>query len=127
MHSADFCIVVAEDDEVLRYCVVRGLESHGYKVIEARDGQEALELVEQCHDPIHLLISNYNMPRMNGLELIRRLKAREQNLVVLIISGQELASDSDEYELLPKPFNQALLARKVREMLRRAPAKVAGR
>ena len=73
MHTADFCIVVAEDDPIVRYCVVRLLRKHGYKVIEAYDGQEALELVEGCNDPIHLLVTNYNMPRLDGHMLAQRL------------------------------------------------------
>jgi two-component system cell cycle sensor histidine kinase/response regulator CckA len=123
MHARDFCIVVAEDDEILRYCTVRLLKEHGYRIIEARDGQEALELVEKCNDEVHLLVTNHEMPRMNGAELARRLKEKHQRLVVLLISGADHGLESStDFEVLPKPYNEALLASKVRELLRRAGA-----
>jgi DNA-binding response OmpR family regulator len=125
MHANNFCIVVAEDDEVLRYCTVRLLQQHGYKIIEARDGQEALELVEECDDPIHVLITNYDMPRLNGAELARRLKAKHEKLKVLVISGSDHGMQpSDDLEILTKPYNEAVLAAKVRELLRRSSATV---
>jgi two-component system cell cycle sensor histidine kinase/response regulator CckA len=120
MHPQDFCIVIAEDDELLRYCAVRLLKNHGYRVVEARDGQEALELVEKCDDEIHLLITNHDMPRLNGAELARRLQAKHQRLMVLMISGNdETLARATEFEVLPKPYNEAVLATKVRELLRR--------
>ena len=123
MHARDFCIVVAEDDDMLRYCTVRLLQQHGYKIIEARDGQEALELVDECDDPIHVLITNYDMPRLNGAELARRLKAKHEKLRVLVISGADHGMQpSDDLEILPKPYNEAVLAAKVRDLLRRGSA-----
>lgn len=125
MHAHDFCIVVAEDDDALRYCTVHLLQRHGYRVIEARDGQEALGLVEKCNDEVHLLITNHDMPRMNGSELARRLREKHEKLVVLLISGgdQMLAGTSD-FEVLPKPYNEAVLTHTVRELLRSRQAAV---
>jgi two-component system cell cycle sensor histidine kinase/response regulator CckA len=121
MHANDYCIVIAEDDEMLRYCTVRLLKDHGYRIIEARDGQEAVELLERCNDPVHLLITNYNMPRMNGIELARHLRAKHERLAVLLISGAAPETELDaDVEFMPKPFNQAELAVKVRELLRQA-------
>jgi CheY-like chemotaxis protein len=123
MHARDFCIIVAEDDDLLRYCTVRLLNRHGYRIIEARDGQEALDLVEQCKDEIHLLITDHDMPRVNGSELARRLMEKNEKLVVLLISGANhgLGSTPD-FEVLHKPYNEAVLAHKVRELLRRGQA-----
>ena len=42
--------MVAEDDDLLRYCTVHLLQKHGYRIVEARDGQEALDLLENCDD-----------------------------------------------------------------------------
>ena len=120
MRAADYCIVVAEDDEILRYCTVKLLREHGYKIIEARDGLEALELLERCDDAIHLLVTNYDMPRVNGVELARRLRTKHERLMVLMISGSAPALDpNDDIELLGKPYNQVELAAKVRDLLRR--------
>lgn len=121
MHAGDYCIVVAEDEDLLRYCTARLLRQHGYKVIEARDGVEALELLEKSGAAVHLLVTNYNMPRMDGIELARRLRAKHGRLIVLLVSGSDHAADLDEdVEFMPKPFNQADLAVKVRQLLRAA-------
>ena len=44
-------------------CTVHLLEKHGYRIIEGRGGQEALDLIEKCNDEVHLLITNFEMPR----------------------------------------------------------------
>jgi CheY-like chemotaxis protein len=88
MHPRDYCIVVAEDDEMLRYCTVRLLAEHGYKIIEARDGAHALELLEQCDDVVHLLVTNYDMPRLNGVELARRLRRKHERLMGFLYRGK---------------------------------------
>ena len=119
MHSGDYCIVVAEDDELLRYCTVNLLRSHGYKIIEARDGEHALELLEKCRDAVHLLITNYEMPGISGVELARKLREKHGRLKVLLISGMARDIDpADDIVFLEKPYNQAILAHTVRELLR---------
>lgn len=120
MHASDYCIVVAEDDEMLRYCTVRLLKQHGYKIIEARSGVEALDLLEKCDDALHLLVTNYDMPGLNGVDLARKLRAKHERLMVLMISGHESDLDpNDDIEFMPKPYNEAVLATKVRDLLRR--------
>jgi DNA-binding response OmpR family regulator len=120
MHARDYCIVVAEDDEILRYCTVRLLMNEGYKIIEARDGVEALDLLEKCDDVIHLLVTNYDMPGLNGIELARKLRGKHERLMVLLISGKTPDLDpNDDIEILPKPYNEAELAVRVRKLLRR--------
>ena len=125
MHAQDFCIVVAEDDNLLRYCTVHLLKKQGYRVIEARDGQEALDLVQKCNDEVHLLITNHDMPRVNGSELTRRLREKHEKLVVLLISGADHGlGNGPDFHVLPKPYNEAVLTHKVRELLRRGQAAV---
>jgi DNA-binding response OmpR family regulator len=123
MHPGDYCIVIAEDDDMLRYCTVRLLKDHGYRIIEAQDGKHALELLEKCDDAVHLLITNYNMPHLNGVELAREMRKKNERLLVLMISGStpDLAPN-DDFEVLPKPYNEARLATTVRQLLRRAGA-----
>ena len=126
MHAREYCSVVAEDHEMLRYCTVHLLEAQGYRVIEARDGQEALDLVEKCNDEIHLLITKHDMPRVNGSELARRLREKREKLIVLLISGgDQLLAGTNDFEVLPKPYNEAALTHKVRELLRTGRAEVA--
>ncbi len=107
----------------MRYCNVRLLEKHGHRIIEARDGQEALDLLENCSDEVDLLVTNYEMPRVNGSELARRLREKQKKLVVLLISGADhVLMASPGFELLPKPYNEAVLTQKVRELLGRGAA-----
>jgi DNA-binding response OmpR family regulator len=123
MHPRDYCIVIAEDDDMLRYCTVRLLKDHGYRIIEAQDGKHALELLEKCDDAVHLLITNYNMPHLNGVELAREMRRKNERLLVLMISGNTPDLDpNDDFEVLPKPYNEARLATTVRQLLRRAGA-----
>jgi two-component system, cell cycle sensor histidine kinase and response regulator CckA len=125
MHAGEYCIVVAEDDEILRYCTVRLLVKEGYKIIEARDGDEALDLLEKCEDVIHLLVTNYDMPGLNGIELARTVRAKHERLMVLLISGKAPNVDpNDNIEILPKPYNEAELAFRVRKLLRRGASPV---
>src|SRR4051812_21347259 len=125
MRSRDYCIVVAEDDEILRYCTVNLLKTEGYKIIEAAGGDEALDLLEKCDDVIHLLVTNYDMPGLNGIELARRLRAKHERLMVLLISGKTPDVDpNDDIEILPKPYNLTELAVRVRKLLRRGASPV---
>ena len=84
--------------------------------------EQALKLIETCGE-IHLLVSNYNMPKMNGVELARRLRAKHERLTVLLITGDPPDIDPiEDIEVLPKPYNEAKMLGKVRELLRRATA-----
>ena len=100
-------------------CPVRILAEHGYKIIEARDGAHELELLEPCDDVVHLLVSNYDMPRLNGVELARRFRRKHVRLMVLISGQTPDADPSEDIEVLPKPYNRAVLSAKVRELLKR--------
>jgi two-component system cell cycle sensor histidine kinase/response regulator CckA len=116
-------ILLVEDETLVRQIARRILESHGYSVLEAKDGQEALRLQEEHPSPIHLMLTDLVMPGFGGQELASRLAARCPSLKVLFMSGyaesgildKELASRGDVY--LQKPFEAHALVRKVRELL----------
>jgi CheY-like chemotaxis protein len=121
MHTENICIMVVEDNAILRFCTVTLLKAQGYRILEAGDGMEALELLEQHNDAIHLLVTNYDMPRLNGIELARRVRAKHKKLPVLLVSGYSPeVEQEDDIELLPKPYNDDVFATKIRELLRRA-------
>src|SRR5215831_7789923 len=67
-------ILLAEDEAVVRNLVRLMLEKEGYALLTANDGQEALEISEKFADPIHLLLTEVQMPQMNGLELAERVR-----------------------------------------------------
>jgi PAS domain S-box-containing protein len=116
-------ILLVEDERAVRSMTERFLRSLGYTVVVASDGAHAIRLLQTTHDPIHLLISDVVMPRMNGLELAERVVARSPATNVLFVSGYPsdvLAQRGfldREISLLAKPFTFDALARRIREAL----------
>ena len=116
-------VLLVEDDEQVR-TVARGiLRRHGYRVLEARNGGEAMLICETHAQVIHLLISDVVMPHMSGPELARRLAKARPSMKVLCMSGftddtvvRHGVMDSD-IAYLQKPITPETLTRKVREVL----------
>ena len=121
-------ILVAEDDAQVRSVLARSLRDYGYRVLEAGDGAEALEVASKEAVPPSLVVADVVMPRLNGQQLSTELLNRWPELPVLFISGYtNLDSVSrglvDEgREFLQKPIEPQVLARKVRAMLEAGPA-----
>jgi two-component system cell cycle sensor histidine kinase/response regulator CckA len=115
-------ILIVEDEELVRSLASRSLREHGYNVIEARHGVDALGQLEARAD-VDLVISDVVMPEMGGRELGRRLGTLRPSLPVLYISGYTGEDVTQRGLLEPgapfqqKPFAPEELARKVREML----------
>jgi PAS domain S-box-containing protein len=116
-------ILVVEDDGSIRKLVLRTLEKHGYKVLTAASGREALRICEEYKDPIDLMVTDVVMPEMNGRELAEQLKAYYPALNVLFMSGYTANVIAhrgilDEgVHFIQKPFSNRELALKVRETL----------
>jgi two-component system, cell cycle sensor histidine kinase and response regulator CckA len=119
-------ILVVEDQKAVRAFAKASLRQHGYSVIEASDGDEALSVAKQHSGQIHLLLTDVVMPGLNGKELSVRLTELRPNLRVLFISGYTADVIAQRGVLDPgvaflhKPFGQEELAQKVREVLDRA-------
>jgi two-component system, cell cycle sensor histidine kinase and response regulator CckA len=118
-------ILLTEDERDVREVAREFLESGGYTVIEARDGLEALGLVERHQGAIDLLITDLVMPRMTGQELAARLKEQRPKLRMLYMSGysERAAAESLPTDpcvrLLSKPFSRGALLRTVHELLKK--------
>lgn len=120
----DVILVVDDDEDIARF-VEFNLRLHGYEVIHARDGQEALEVIAQ-HRP-DLAVVDLMMPRLDGLELTRRLRADPMTaaLPVIMLTAKGMTVDkvhglsagADDY--LVKPFDTAELVARVSSTLRR--------
>jgi PAS domain S-box-containing protein len=112
-------VLVVDDDDVLRSVAARMLAELGYQASEARDGFEALDLLEQREGEFELIITDLVMPRMGGLELAQRVRQRWPEIRVLGCSGHtNLLDDSDVLDgALSKPFTMATLSRSVRGVL----------
>ncbi len=108
-------VLLADDEEAIRWLGRRFLEADGWTVLEARDGEEALDLVESHPTPIDLVVTDLNMPRVSGRELAEVLSVFRPGLPVLAITGF-LSSVSHDRRLpiLPKPFTAGSLLQAVR-------------
>jgi two-component system, cell cycle sensor histidine kinase and response regulator CckA len=121
-HGSEIVLLV-EDEDAVRSLACHVLRSCGYTVLEADDGQRAVQLVKDHRGPIDLVLSDVVMPYLGGRQLVERLSALRPSLKVLFMSGYTddavvrhgvLATD---YAFLQKPFTPTALAQKVREVL----------
>jgi CheY-like chemotaxis protein len=120
-------LLVVEDHGMLRELVVRALVGHGYVVLAAASGSEALEQARRHPGRIDLLLTDVVMPQMGGLELAARLLGERPGTPVLYTSGYSEKNVMREHAansaagFLAKPFTPASLARCVRKVLDGAP------
>jgi CheY-like chemotaxis protein len=102
-------ILVAEDDKTMRYFVTKILVEAGYRVFEARDGAEALDLVRTHKAGIDVLLTNISMPRVSGVRLAEIVRQEKPNVGILYIS----AESKPEFNLLRRTFSAHDLLREV--------------
>ena len=116
-------ILLVEDEDAVRLFGARALRNKGYKVIEARSGEAALDILAQDAEAIDLLITDVVMPEMDGPALVEKVRADRPDIKVLFISGyaetgfRQQARDAGTLQFLPKPFSLKQLAGKVKDML----------
>ena len=117
-------VLLVEDDEEVRTVVGEILRSHGYTVLEAHDGDRALQLSAVYKGVIHLVVTDLVMPHLGGRELIGRMMPGRPDVRVLFVSGysDDTITDYDALraDFLEKPFAAPGLVRKVREVLNTA-------
>ena len=121
-------LLLVEDDPAVRHLVSVVLESQGYRVLRAGDGQEGLRVTRYPKGlPIDLVITDVIMPVMGGKAMVEWLKVNYPDLKVLFTSGytEEAIIQQDVLKpgvaFLPKPYTPVVLLRKVRELLDAAP------
>lgn len=116
-------ILLVDDDNLLRDSLYTILESDGYEVLAASNGPDGLTIFRQSARPIGLLVTDYNMPQMSGLELARECLRLRHELSVLYVSGarpdEQLQADLQAANrgFLAKPFRGQELLRKARELI----------
>ncbi|MEV4144612.1 response regulator transcription factor [Amycolatopsis sp. NPDC049691] len=117
-------ILVVDDDRAVRESLRRSLEFNGYQVELASDGAQALEAI--IADRPDAMVLDVMMPRLDGLEVARRLRSTGDDLPILVLTARDTVSDrvsgldagADDY--LPKPFALEELLARLRALLRRA-------
>ena len=116
-------ILLAEDEDSLRRAATRVLEKHGYRVLEAANGAEALALYGEHETEIALIVADVVMPALGGPQLLRSLRQAGKNVKVLFTSGytardvQETKALDPGLPFLAKPWTISELLRRVREVL----------
>ena len=112
--------ITVDDSKTIRAIVRRTLKAVGFEVEEAEDGLVALAKIKECW-PIDLAVVDWNMPNMNGLELVRALRSKPEYAAMRImmatteseISQMELALAAGADEYLMKPFDREALMQKL--------------
>jgi len=116
-------VLVVDDEAALRSVASRILSRHGYRVLTAGNGGEAILLLERHEGPIDLLLSDVVMPGMSGPQLGERLQQRYPGIKLLFTSGYtddvalRYGLGGDRVQFIGKPYSIVDLTRKVREVL----------
>jgi two-component system chemotaxis response regulator CheY len=120
------CLVV-DDSNITRRILVNSLRSIGFtEILEATDGKQALEL---CSTDVEIILTDWNMPGMAGVDLVRNLRGRPdlQNIPVLLVTARTAKEDVIEAAsagvngYVIKPFTPEVLRQKIEETLDRSP------
>ncbi len=115
-------ILIAEDDDAIRDLLQKALSSVGYRIIEATDGEDALEKFRDHRDEIDMVFLDLVMPRMSGAEAYSWMRKERQSLKALIISGYPMnvtdkMKETASLPLIQKPFSPRDVLARVREIL----------
>jgi DNA-binding response OmpR family regulator len=119
-------VLVAEDDEGLRSVLKRGLRENGYIVDATGDGEQAIRYLDTYDYEVAIL--DWRMPKVTGLEVVRRLRGRGSGIPILMLTARDTAADrvaglnegADDY--LVKPFDFSELLARIRALQRRGEA-----
>jgi DNA-binding response OmpR family regulator len=111
-------ILIVDDEKAIRATIAMALESVKYEIDVAENGIQAIELLNKTS--YDLIITDYSMPEMDGLEMMGIIESEYPNLPVLMITAQESASDLLEGKnatFFPKPFKVTELQKRVKGIL----------
>jgi two-component system cell cycle sensor histidine kinase/response regulator CckA len=116
-------VLLVEDEDAVRLFASRALKNKGYAVIEAKNGEKAMEAIESAGRRLDLLITDVMMPAMDGPTLVKAARLRFPELKVIFISGyaedtfREKVENDEAIHFLPKPFSLLQLAGKVKQVM----------
>jgi two-component system chemotaxis response regulator CheY len=113
--------LVVDDSKAVRIILARTLKDLGYEVMEAANGRKALDLIADRNSSVDLLLADWNMPEMNGLELVTHLRRKPElsSLVVVMVTTETevthmiSALEAGANEYIMKPFTREVLIEKL--------------
>src|ERR1044072_9886025 len=120
--GGDQTILLVEDEPAVRSLMARGLAKKGYEVLQAENGAKALDVADAHKAPIHIVVSDVEMPDMDGPALFENLRRWYPKLRFLFISGKMKEAEANIFidgrqGFLPKPFSMEALYSFVRYVL----------
>jgi CheY-like chemotaxis protein len=113
-------ILIAEDDSIIRNLIHLMLVREGYAVLAASDGQEALEILDKFKDPIHLILTDVRMPRMDGWTFAEVVRQERPDAKIIVMSGETATMIGEENTadaFLRKPFIPPTLLQCIQRVL----------
>jgi CheY-like chemotaxis protein len=116
-------ILITDDDHAFRETVKGMLEPRGFRTLTAADGEEALKILGA--EPIHLLLLDMHMPRLTGLETVRRIRQGNSRLPCVLLSAAldesivQQARLAEVFTVLPKPVSRIDITSTVDQVFRR--------
>ena len=120
-------ILIVEDNELNR-AMLSEILSDSYKVLEAENGKDALDILEQNRDDIHLILLDIMMPKLDGLSVLRKMRNKNENTPVLLLTAKDSVEDrvkgldAGANDYLVKPFAFEELLARVRVLVRKTAA-----
>ena len=122
-------VLVVDDEPYIREAAQGTLEDHGYHVVTAQNGREALEVFEREGDAIDAVLTDLMMPELDGVALIRALRERTSELPIVAVSGMtgersQAALEAGAQAFLPKPFTAVKLCAALDDLLCRGVTRV---
>ncbi|HKB41064.1 MAG TPA: response regulator, partial [Gemmataceae bacterium] len=123
-------ILIVDDEDLVRSLAEAVLERWGYRVLTATDGEEGLAIYREHHNEIDLVLLDYSMPKLTGLQVLQQMQQLNPRVCVIFSSGYTMDKDSDQLlasgarAFLPKPYRADDLLRTVRQVLNQKPSAV---
>jgi CheY-like chemotaxis protein len=117
-------VLVVDDEAGIRDSLTLNLESHGYRVLAARDGADAVTLYARRGSEIDVVLSDMMMPVMGGLGLVRALRTINPQVKFIAMSGVEIgaqeakAADAEISHFIPKPYSAEIMLQTLSRVLR---------
>jgi len=120
----DNCILVVDDEERMRKLIKDFLKASGFSILEAEDGEKALEVFEENKNKISLILLDVMMPKLDGWSVLRQIRQESQLPIIMLTARGEEQDELFGFELgvdeyISKPFSPKILVARVQAILKR--------